>query len=55
VWTSYGERLRELGFFSLEKSLGRPHSSIERELIKKRENNFLHGQTVTGQGRMILN
>ena len=52
---SYEERLRELGMFSLEKSLGRPHRSLPglKGAYKRRKTNILHGQIE--QGGMVLN
>jgi len=51
----YEDRLRKLGSFSLEKSPGRPYSSIPvpKADYKKLERD--HQCVVTGQGVMALN
>jgi len=56
---SYEDKFTELGLFRLEKekteeTLLQP-SSTQRELINRREIDFIHGLIVIGQGRMDLN
>ena len=46
----YGDRLRELGLFSLEK-MGLSYSGLTGKLGR----DFLKGHVATGQGEMILN
>ena len=52
----YEEGLRDLGLFSLEKSRShrRPHYNLpvfkKRELVNRREADFLHSLIVIGQG-----
>jgi len=56
---SYEDRLRELGWFSLEKTAARrPYcglSVLKGEPTGKRGTGFLARPVVTGQGVMILN
>jgi len=57
-YVSYEDRLRELGLFSLEKTVGRPYkqpSSTRRGPTGKMGKIFSAGLVVTGQAVMALN
>lgn len=46
----YGDRLREVRLFSLEKALGRPYSTFQylKGTARDLERDFLQGYVVTG-------
>lgn len=52
-----GDRLRELGPFSVEKAPAGPYSTFQylKGTYKRAGEDFLQGQVVTGQGGVALN